>query len=79
MCTCSHNIRHLPFSATPLRRIAIIALLMSSSDAMDESTLTTSKSTGTQQNLANHKALRSSKCDDRILAEKKTVFIMKYM
>lgn len=58
MSTCSHNSRHSPFSATPLRRIAIIALLMSSSDAMDESTSTTSKSTGTQQNLASHKALR---------------------
>lgn len=31
--------------------MAIMALLMSSSDAIDESTLTTSKSTGTQQNL----------------------------
>lgn len=45
------HIRHLPFSATPLRRIAIMALLMSSSEAMVESTLTTSKSTGTQQKL----------------------------
>lgn len=50
--TPAHTIRHSPFSATPLRRIAIMALLMSSSDAMDESTLTTSKSTGTQQNLS---------------------------
>lgn len=45
------HIKHLPFSATPLRLIAIMALLMSSSEVMDESTLTTSKSTGTQQNL----------------------------
>lgn len=44
-------IKHLPFSATPLRLIAIMASLMSSSEVTDESTLTTSKSTGTQQNL----------------------------
>lgn len=41
----------LPFSETPLRLIAIMALLISSSEVLVESTLTTSKSTGTQQNL----------------------------
>lgn len=40
-----------PLRATPFRLIAVIALLISFSEAAPESTLTISKSTGTQQNL----------------------------
>uniref|UniRef100_A0A0E9PUX0 Uncharacterized protein n=1 Tax=Anguilla anguilla TaxID=7936 RepID=A0A0E9PUX0_ANGAN len=43
----------LPLSATPLRLMAVMALLMSSSLSNPEFTLTTSKSTGTQLNLNN--------------------------
>ena len=41
----------LPLRATPLRRMAVMALFMSSSLVMAELTFTTSKSTGTQLNL----------------------------
>lgn len=51
----------LPFSATPLRLIAVTALLMSSSAVTVESTFTTSKSTGTQQNLWRAKSIKLSK------------------
>lgn len=43
--------KNIPLSATQLCLTAIVALLMSSSEAVHKSTLTTSKSTGTQQNL----------------------------
>lgn len=41
----------LPLRATPLRRMAVMALLISSSVSKAELTCTTSKSTGTQLNL----------------------------
>lgn len=41
----------LPFRATPFRRMAVMALFMSSSVSKAELTFTISKSTGTQVNL----------------------------
>lgn len=55
----------------------MIASLMSSSAAMDESTLTTSKSTGTQQKLANHEQERnlvSAPIDKARKEKKKCIF-----
>lgn len=50
----------LPLRATPLRRMAMMALFMSSSFSSAELTCTTSKSTGTQLNLQ-HKHTKNMK------------------
>lgn len=51
MISMKEKIAWVPLRATPLRRMAVMALLMSSSLSRAELTCTTSKSTGTQLNL----------------------------